>query len=156
MKMVQIFLEIFCERKNKYLVHKKVYFLGDLFYIYEVKKKRGKIMIADYAKCAKQIFETIEEKSKLVSADHCATRLRLVAEDNQQVDMEKLEHIDGVKGVFSNNGQIHLIIGTEEVEAVFDELVKASGITGALSEKEEPSKEQSPLRRVLKALGDAF
>ena len=149
MKMVQIFLEIFCERKNKYLVHKKVYFLGDLFYIYEVK-------IADYAKCAKQIFETIEEKSKLVSADHCATRLRLVAEDNQQVDMEKLEHIDGVKGVFSNNGQIHLIIGTEEVEAVFDELVKASGITGALPEKEEPSKEQSPLRRVLKALGDAF
>ena len=70
--------------------------------------------------------------------------------------MEKLEHIDGVKGVFSNNGQIHLIIGTEEVEAVFDELVKASGITGALPEKEEPSKEQSPLRRVLKALGDAF
>lgn len=113
-------------------------------------------MIADYVKCAKEIFETIEEKSKLVSADHCATRLRLVAEDNQQVDMEKLEHIDGVKGVFSNNGQIHLIIGTEAVEAVYKELLKAGGITKASLEKEKPAKEESAFRKVMKALGDAF
>lgn len=115
-------------------------------------------MITDYAKCAKEIYKTIEEKSNLVSADHCATRLRLVTEDNQQVDLEKLEHIDGVKGVFSNNGQIHLIIGADAVEAVYEEFLKASGLMESSLDKktEESPKEQSAFQRVMKALGDVF
>lgn len=58
-------------------------------------------MAMDYAKCAKEIYENLGGKSNLVSAAHCATRLRLVTVDNNKIDMKKLESIDGVKGVFS-------------------------------------------------------
>ena len=57
-------------------------------------------MAMDYAKCAKEIFDTVGGRSNLVSAAHCATRLRLVTVDNSKIDMKKLENIDGVK-VFS-------------------------------------------------------
>ena len=61
-------------------------------------------MALDYAKCAKEIYENLGGRSNLVSAAHCATRLRLVTVDNSKIDMKRLENIDGVKGVFSNNG----------------------------------------------------
>ena len=65
-------------------------------------------MAADYAECAKEIFDTVGGRANLVSATHCATRLRLVTVDNSRIDMKKLENIDGVKGVFSNNDSCSL------------------------------------------------
>ena len=53
-------------------------------------------MAVDYAKCAREIFEILGGRSNLVSAAHCATRLRLVTVDNSKIDMKKLENIDGV------------------------------------------------------------
>lgn len=49
----------------------------------------------DYAKCAKEVHETLGGRSNLVSAAHCATRLRLVTVDNSKIDRKKLENIDG-------------------------------------------------------------
>lgn len=92
-------------------------------------------MAMDYAKCAKEIFDTVGGRSNLVSAAHCATRLRLVTVDNSKIDMKKLENIDGVKGVFSNNGQLQLIIGTGTVNKVYDEFLKVSGMTAATKEE---------------------
>ena len=83
-------------------------------------------MAVDYAKCAREIFEILGGRSNLVSAAHCATRLRLVTVDNSKIDMKKLENIDGVKGVFSNNGQLQLIIGTGTVNKVYDETRRAA------------------------------
>ena len=83
-------------------------------------------MAMDYAKCAKEIFDTVGGRSNLVSAAHCATRLRLVTVDNSKINMKKLENIDGVKGVFSNNGQLQLIIGTGTVNKVYDEFLKSA------------------------------
>lgn len=45
-------------------------------------------MALDYAKCAKEIFETVGGRENLVSAAHCATRLRLVTVDNGRIDMK--------------------------------------------------------------------
>ena len=69
--------------------------------------------------------------------------------------MEKLEHIDGVKGVFSNNGQIHLIIGADAVDRVYDEFLNVSGLPQIIN-KEAAPKEQSAFKRVMKAIGDVF
>ena len=91
-------------------------------------------MAADYAKCAKEILDTVGGRANLVSAAHCATRLRLVTVDNSRIDMKKLENIDGVKGVFSNNGQLQLIIGTGTVNKVYDEFIAISGISAATRE----------------------
>lgn len=60
----------------------------------------------DYGKCAKEIYENLGGRDNLVSAAHCATRLRLVTVDNNKINMKKLEDIDRVKGVFSSNGQL--------------------------------------------------
>ncbi len=92
-------------------------------------------MAMDYGKCAKEIYEMLGGRDNLVSAAHCATRLRLVTVDNGKIDMKKLENVDGVKGVFSNNGQLQLIIGTGTVNKVYDEFLKVSGMTAATKEE---------------------
>ena len=60
----------------------------------------------DYQKTAREIYDGIGGKSNLVSAAHCATRLRLVTGDNDKCDKEKVEEIDGVQGVFFASGQM--------------------------------------------------
>ncbi len=115
-------------------------------------------MDMDYAKCAKEIYETLGGRSNLVSAAHCATRLRLVTVDNSKIDMKKLENIDGVKGVFSNNGQLQLIIGTGTVNKVYEEFLKVSQMTAATKEevKAAAAAQQPLIKRMIKALGDVF
>lgn len=115
-------------------------------------------MAMDYAKCAKEIYENLGGRENLVSAAHCATRLRLVTVDNSKIDMKKLENVDGVKGVFSNNGQLQLIIGTGTVNKVYDEFLKVSGMTAATKEEvKAAAAAQQPLpKRMIKALGDVF
>lgn len=115
-------------------------------------------MAMDYGKCAKEIYETLGGRENLVSAAHCATRLRLVTVDNSKIDMKKLENIDGVKGVFSNNGQLQLIIGTGTVNKVYDEFLKVSGMTAATKEevKAAAAAKQPFFKRIIKAMGDVF
>lgn len=112
----------------------------------------------DYTKCAKEIYETLGGRSNLVSAAHCATRLRLVTVDNSKIDMKKLENIDGVKGVFSNNGQLQLIIGTGTVNKVYEEFLSVSGMTATTKEevKAAAAAQQPIFKRMIKALGDVF
>ena len=115
-------------------------------------------MAVDYAKCAGEIYETLGGRGNLVSAAHCATRLRLVTVDNSKVDMKKLENIDGVRGVFSNNGQLQLIIGTGTVNKVYEEFLKVSGMSAATKEevKAAAAAQQPLFKRMIKALGDVF
>ncbi len=115
-------------------------------------------MAMDYAKCAKEIYENLGGRDNLVSAAHCATRLRLVTVDNSRINMKKLENIDGVKGVFSNNGQLQLIIGTGTVNKVYEEFLKVSGMTAATKEdvKAAAAAKQPIMKRMIKSLGDVF
>ena len=85
----------------------------------------------DYRKCAQEIYDLVGKREKLISAAHCTTRLRLVTNDNSKVNIKKLEDVDGVKGVFSSNGQLQIIIGTGTVNKVYDEFLAISGMTVA-------------------------
>lgn len=58
----------------------------------------------DYRKTAEAIYEKVGKRENLISAAHCATRLRLVLADNAKCDAKAVEEIDGVKGVFSASG----------------------------------------------------
>ena len=112
----------------------------------------------DYQKCAQEIYMTVGKRENLVSAAHCATRLRLVTKDNSIVDMKKLEDIDGVKGVFSSNGQLQIIIGTGTVNKVYDEFLAVSGMSAATKDdvKAAAAAAQPLPKRMVKALGDVF
>ena len=115
-------------------------------------------MAMDYAKCAREIFSLLGGRENLVSAAHCATRLRLVTVDNGKIDMKALENVDGVKGVFSSNGQLQLILGTGTVNKVYDEFLKVSGLTAATKEevKAAAAAKQPLFKRAIKCLGDIF
>ena len=88
----------------------------------------------DYRKAAAETVQYIGGKDNIVSAAHCATRLRLVIADNTKVDKKALENAEGVKGVFEASGQLQIIFGTGVVNKVYDEFIALTGITAASKE----------------------
>ena len=115
-------------------------------------------MALDYRKCAEEIVSHIGGRENIVQAAHCATRLRLVIKDNGKVDKKALENVDGVKGMFENNGQLQLIIGTGTVNKVYAEFLSVTGMTEATKDdvKAAAAAAQPLWKRMLKAIGDVF
>ena len=115
-------------------------------------------MALDYRKCAEEIAANIGGGSNVISAAHCATRLRLVIADNSKVNKEVLENIDGVKGMFESNGQLQLIIGTGTVNKVYDEFLAVTGASAASkADVKAAAASKMPLwKKILKTPGDVF
>ncbi|MBR3188987.1 MAG: PTS transporter subunit EIIC, partial [Lachnospiraceae bacterium] len=115
-------------------------------------------MALDYHKCAQEIADNIGGGANVVSAAHCATRLRLVIADNGKVNKAALEEIDGVKGMFESSGQLQLIIGTGTVNKVFDEFVAITGVAaGTKDDVKAAAAAKAPIwKRALKTIGDVF
>ncbi len=115
-------------------------------------------MALDYRKCAEEIVSHIGGRENITQAAHCATRLRLVIKDNGKVDKKALENVDGVKGMFENNGQLQLIIGTGTVNKVYAEFLSVTGMTEATKDdvKAAAAAGQPVWKRILKAVGDVF
>ena len=112
----------------------------------------------DYKKVAQEIYDKVGRKENLVSAAHCATRLRLVLVDNAKCDAKAVEDIEGVKGVFSASGQLQIILGTGVVNKVYDEFIAISGLSAATKDevKAAAAARQNPFKRAIKTLGDIF
>ncbi|MDO4267701.1 MAG: glucose PTS transporter subunit IIA [Eubacteriales bacterium] len=112
----------------------------------------------DYRKTAEQIYEKVGGRENLVSAAHCATRLRLVIADNGKCDSKAVEEIDGVKGVFFASGQLQIILGTGTVNKVYDEFLAVSGLSAATKAevKQAAAAQQNVFKRAIKTLGDIF
>lgn len=112
----------------------------------------------DYRKTAEEILGHVGGSKNIVSAAHCATRLRLVIADNSRADKTALENVDGVKGVFEASGQLQIILGTGTVNKVFDEFIAVSGVTASskAEAKEAAVQKQNIFMRAIKLLGDIF
>ncbi|MCR5663412.1 MAG: glucose PTS transporter subunit IIA [Oscillospiraceae bacterium] len=115
-------------------------------------------MALDYRKCAEEIFSHLGGKENIISAAHCATRLRLVIADNSKLDIKALEEVEGVKGLFDSNGQLQLIIGTGTVNKVYDEFLAVTGLTAATkADVKAAAASRMPLwKKILKTPGDVF
>ena len=115
-------------------------------------------MALDYRKCAQEIFDNLGGKDNIVSAAHCATRLRLVIADNSKLNTEALDNVEGVKGMFENGGQLQLIIGTGTVNKVYDEFIDISGVSAASKDevKAAAAAQQPIWKRMVKTIGDVF
>ncbi len=111
-----------------------------------------------YGKTAELIISCIGGKENIISAAHCATRLRLVIGDNGKCRKQEIEAIDGVKGVFEASGQLQIILGTGVVNKVYDEFVKLADIQAASKEevKQAAASKQNMFMRAVKTLGDIF
>lgn len=73
----------------------------------------------NHEKTAKEIKQFITDDN-IVSAEHCATRLRLSLRDYSIVDKEALSKVDGVKGVFKSNNQLQIVVGAGDVDKVYN------------------------------------
>ena len=115
-------------------------------------------MALDYRKCAEEIAKHIGGGSNVISAAHCATRLRLVIADNSKLDKKALENVDGVKGMFESNGQLQLIIGTGTVNKVYDEFLAVTGVSAATKAdvKAAAASKMPWWKKILKTPGDVF
>lgn len=112
----------------------------------------------DYKSIARQVYQNIGGKENIISAAHCATRLRLVIGDNKKCDKKALEEIEGVKGVFEASGQLQIIFGTGTVNKVYDEFIAMAGISAGTKEevKKAAASKQNFFQRLIKTLGDVF
>ena len=112
----------------------------------------------DYNRSAKEVLAAVGGSENIVSAAHCATRLRLVIADNSKLNKEELDNIDSVKGVFEAQGQLQIIFGTGTVNKVYDEFIALSGIKAASKEevKAMAASKINIFQRLIKVLGDIF
>ena len=110
----------------------------------------------NYQDAARQIVEIIGRDS-IISATHCATRLRLIVKDQEVIDVKKLEKVPFVKGTFFNAGQFQVILGTGIVNKVYAQMEQMDLKT--LSKQEQDAiikKQQKGIRRLMRTLGDIF
>ena len=105
---------------------------------------------------AKLIWKYIGGPSNVRSAEHCATRLRLIVNDKSIIDEKAIENIDGVKGQFFAAAQYQIILGTGFVDKVFDAFVAGTNLVGAVSSKQEAYDQMTPLQKISRTLGDVF
>lgn len=113
----------------------------------------------DYGKAAREVLQCVGGKDNVISAAHCATRLRLVIADNAKCDKKKLENVEGVKGAFEASGQLQVIFGTGTVNKVFAEFAPLAGIDVNATKddvKKAAASQQNIFLRAIKSLGDIF
>lgn len=113
-------------------------------------------MADKYSKIAQQIIAVVG-KGNILSATHCATRLRLIVKDRKVIDDDKVEKIDEVKGVFYTSGQYQIILGTGIVNKVYNEIEKLGLNTLSKQEQDKLIKDQEKgVKKLMRILADIF
>lgn len=99
-----------------------------------------------------------EEKKNILGIAHCATRLRLVLEDNDSADLKNMENVDLVKGVFVAGDQVQIIFGAGLVNDICQVLGETLHMdTMSLGDlKTKAGQKMNFLQKALKALSDVF
>ena len=113
----------------------------------------------DYNKVASEVIEAVG-KDNLVAAAHCATRLRLVLKDDSIINQKALDDNADVKGTFKTDGQYQVIIGPGDVNFVYAEIIKETGLkevsTDDLKQIAASGKKFNPIMALIKLLSDIF
>ena len=111
-----------------------------------------------YLRISKELVENVGGLDNIQGVAHCATRLRIVLNDNALANIEKLEEIDLVKGVFIAGDQLQLIFGAglvNDVYNVFSQYTHTENMSlGDI--KQQSAKKQNPLQAIIKSLSDVF
>ena len=116
-------------------------------------------MALDYTKAAQEVLDAIGGADNVVSAAHCATRLRLVLADDSKVDQAAVDNALGAKGNFKASGQLQVIYGTGTVNKVYEEFIALGHISAASKAEAKAAaaeQQKNPFMRAIKLLGDVF
>lgn len=85
---------------------------------------------------ALRVLELAGGKKNISNATHCATRLRLVLNDDSKADLDKLNRIEGVLKAQNSGGQLQVILGGK-VGSVYEEFIKEADIKPSSEVKEQ-------------------
>ncbi|CAH1851602.1 sucrose-specific PTS transporter subunit IIBC [Convivina intestini] len=107
-----------------------------------------------------QRIATAVHPENVVAAAHCATRLRLVLKDVKNIDQQALDDDPDLKGTFNADGQYQIIVGPGDVNKVYDEFVKLTGVKSATTDDLKKIAAQNgkpnPIMALIKVLSDIF
>ena len=113
----------------------------------------------DHKRVAQTVVKAVG-KDNIVAAAHCATRLRLVVKDDSKINQKMLDSDADIKGTFETNGQYQIIIGPGDVNNVYDEMVKITGLkemsTQELKQVAAKNQKTNPVMAFIKLLSDIF
>jgi|GEM_PF-80822 len=112
--------------------------------------------LPDEERVAKLIMKYVGGPDNVRTAEHCATRLRLIVNDKSKIQEKKIENIDGVKGQFFAAQQYQIICGTGFVDKVTEEFIKLKPSLGAGGGKEAAYEQMTLVQKVSRTLGDVF
>ncbi|GIM29122.1 PTS sucrose transporter subunit IIBC [Clostridium polyendosporum] len=112
----------------------------------------------NYKEIAKEILLAIGGKENVTAAAHCATRLRLVLQNEGKINQKQLDEISAVKGTFATGGQYQIILGAGIVNEVYKEFSKLTGLSEMSTQdvKNAGSKKLNPFQQFVKMLSDIF
>ena len=111
-----------------------------------------------YLKIVKEMIDNIGGKKNIQATAHCATRLRIVCLDNDKINVEAIEKIDLVKGVFIAGDQLQIIFGAGLVNEIYDIFAQEIGQKEmSLNDvKEKSNSKQNPFQKFIKSISDVF
>lgn len=108
--------------------------------------------VRDYAKLARDIMTSVGEDN-IISAAHCATRLRLVLKKSPSAEVTKaISAMPAVIQVVEKGGQYQVVIGTHAKD-VYEELSKIIHLD---ENAEQPQVKQSIMNRVIATMSAVF
>lgn len=104
---------------------------------------------------ASAIIKFIGGKENIRAVGHCSTRLRLTLNDEDKVQKEEIENLEGVKGQFFTSGQYQIILGTGLVDRIYNMVVGSQDAINT-NLKEDIYANMSWPRKISRILGDVF
>ena len=106
---------------------------------------------------AQDVVEALGGKENIQSVTHCATRLRVIVNDREKIQEDKVDDIEKVKGAFFNSGQYQIIFGTGTVNKIYEE-VTGLGISEQTSAetKAQKNEDKNSFQRAIRTFGDIF
>ncbi|MDE7313125.1 MAG: glucose PTS transporter subunit IIA [Eubacterium sp.] len=111
-----------------------------------------------YEKISIELTRLAGGRENIQGVAHCATRLRIVLQDNDKADLKAMEDVDLAKGVFVAGDQVQIIFGAGLVNDVYEVFAEHNNMKNmSLSDlKTVANKKMNPLQRIIKALSDVF
>jgi PTS system sucrose-specific IIC component len=105
---------------------------------------------------AQNILQLIGGIENVQSVTHCATRLRIIVNDKDKIDIKGVENIDKVKGSFFNSGQYQVILGTGLVNKVYAEFTTLINQKDNEANEIANEKQKITFQRAIRIFGDVF
>lgn len=100
-----------------------------------------------------QIIKLVGGKANIQAVVHCMTRLRFTLKDRSKADTKKLQELEGVIDVVSNNVAYQIIVGTH-VNDVYKDLIDQLGMSG--DEADQSKTKKNSIKAMLDVISESM